>query len=406
MYLGLGKKRTFKILFSGESPVSYCLYSDLIRNIISIEKPVPFEKYLFYRENFINLKKSKSGRDLGFESNNAKVSFYIDRGHTKEESYLLLSERQKTLSDEKLKKIYGADGKEAEEIRKKTALKISNSNKSFYDSKGEEFKKSFGTMWKKSIKKSINPKTGSAYTEDEAESLISNKCSEFTKKVDYKNLDYNTKIEFYLRRGYTEKESKEMLSNRQKTNSLWRLKNIYGESKGLDKYISISEKKKTTWSSKSKEDLIDHAIKTFPRNRYSRSSYEFFSSLDLKIKKEIFEEISPKIFYGDSEYFLRDEKKVRFYDFTIPDIGIIIEYHGIAFHPREDLRYYPGIQKYKFKYGGLSFDEKKKYDDEKDNLARKNGYAVIYVWEDDNLETKIDELTIIIKEKYNKIYGN
>jgi hypothetical protein len=86
---------------------------------------------------------------------------------------------------------------------------------------------------------------------------------------------------------------------------------------------------------------------------------------------------------GSQEYFIYDDsiKAVFFYDFCIPKIKKIIEYHGISFHPN------PSWEKEKFNSWRCTFlntpaDEKLKIDQYKENYARSKGYDVLCVWSD------------------------
>lgn len=81
------------------------------------------------------------------------------------------------------------------------------------------------------------------------------------------------------------------------------------------------------------------------------------------------------IWIGDDtrrEYFLWDkkEKRIYFYDFTIPSKKIIIEYNGCYYHPKnkED-------------------DEVKwEYDQRKLQVAKENGFFVVVVWDDTSIK--------------------
>jgi very-short-patch-repair endonuclease len=99
---------------------------------------------------------------------------------------------------------------------------------------------------------------------------------------------------------------------------------------------------------------------------------------------------------GSREWFLtfnQPKSGIRFYDFTINELKIIIEYNGIAFHPREfDFEW-------KSAYGKL-YEESYNRDLEKLQLAESYGYEVIYVWSDEDLKESVQELTNYIFNKY------
>jgi hypothetical protein len=77
-------------------------------------------------------------------------------------------------------------------------------------------------------------------------------------------------------------------------------------------------------------------------------------------------------------------------EFILTDVvkskKIIIEYNNSFWHPRAD-KEWKGI---------LNYDELLKRDKDKEELAITRGYTVHYIWDDDNIEAKINELTLEI----------
>jgi len=78
---------------------------------------------------------------------------------------------------------------------------------------------------------------------------------------------------------------------------------------------------------------------------------------------------------GSTEYFIRKDNKIRFYDFTIPSLKVIIEYNGVAFHARE------GDHTWRSPYG-RTYEESINNDMLKFNMATEKGFDVFYVWSD------------------------
>lgn len=91
---------------------------------------------------------------------------------------------------------------------------------------------------------------------------------------------------------------------------------------------------------------------------------------------------------NNKEFILTDFEKNKsyFYDFVVKSKKIIIEYNNSFWHPRVG-KEWKGI---------LNYDELLKRDKDKEELAINRGYRVYYIWNDDDIEAKINELTLEI----------
>jgi very-short-patch-repair endonuclease len=91
---------------------------------------------------------------------------------------------------------------------------------------------------------------------------------------------------------------------------------------------------------------------------------------------------------NNKEFILTDFEKNKsyFYDFVVKSKKIIIEYNNSFWHPRVG-KEWKGI---------LNYDELLKRDKDKEELAIIRGYRVHYIWDDDDIEAKINELTLEI----------
>jgi very-short-patch-repair endonuclease len=79
-----------------------------------------------------------------------------------------------------------------------------------------------------------------------------------------------------------------------------------------------------------------------------------------------------------NEYYIKDGLNIYFYDFVIRSKKIIIEYNGIAFHPKlENIDFFKPILT---KLSPIELYNKQKY---KVELAEKNGFKVLEIWSDD-----------------------
>ena len=82
------------------------------------------------------------------------------------------------------------------------------------------------------------------------------------------------------------------------------------------------------------------------------------------------------------------KKRTYYYDFTIPELKLIIEYNGVMFHPRIKDTFYSTVE-----------DSIKK-DNMKKELAKNHGYDIYCCWENQDLFAFKDQMRKIIKEKY------
>jgi len=91
---------------------------------------------------------------------------------------------------------------------------------------------------------------------------------------------------------------------------------------------------------------------------------------------------------GNKEFVLTDFDNDRsyFYDFVIKSRKIIVEYNNLFWHPRK-----------REEWKGMGdYDDILQYQELKEKLAISRGYAVYYVWNDDNLIEKINYLKGLI----------
>jgi len=112
---------------------------------------------------------------------------------------------------------------------------------------------------------------------------------------------------------------------------------------------------------------------------------------------------SEDIFFGyenKSEFFLKNGSNIFFYDFSIKSIKIIIEFHGVAFHAKngeDDKWYNPFVNE-----TASENIEKRRI---KNNLAISNGFDILEIWSDQDVQKNIEYCKKFILKKYeNKIH--
>jgi hypothetical protein len=188
----------------------------------------------------------------------------------------------------------------------------------------------------------------------------------------------------------------------------------YGKLEGNKKYKEVNKKKDSSSfeyflfkykdykiaKEKYKEKIekcCSNSYRNFKCNGVSKESlkilikyYKFFRKCDIN-KEEIFIGMGK-----NSEYYLKDENgKKYFYDFCIPKINLIIEYHGEFWHPnpkwkKENIEiwnnwYNPIIK--------ISADDKYKLDSNKKNIAKNNNYNIFEIYSSDDKENIFDNIT-------------
>jgi hypothetical protein len=270
----------------------------------------------------------------------------------------------------------------------------------------------------------INPDTGNKYTEEEAKYKIRSQRKfnteywiergynlnqaienvQLLQKENAKKLKDSlinnpnnsrtwTQISYWKNKGFTEKEAKNKISALQKMNDINTLINKYGDIEGRIRYDEIS--KKISYSLTLEYHIEKYgevegnikyrrrieSITKFYRGT-SKESISFFIPLYKKIRKYLNRN---DIFWGigsSNEYFIwdKDIKRIFFYDFCIPKHKIIIEFHGIHWHPNP--RWNTNKLK-KWHLFGMNYEEKMRIDNYKKELAEKNGFKIFEVYSDE-----------------------
>lgn len=95
------------------------------------------------------------------------------------------------------------------------------------------------------------------------------------------------------------------------------------------------------------------------------------------------------------EYFLCDENGRSYaYDLCFIDLKVMIEYQGVAFHPKNE-----HDQNFRLIFESFkSVEDVWKKDREKERIAKKHGFDIYYVWSD-NEENDTQKIVEVIKQK-------
>lgn len=261
-----------------------------------------------------------------------------------------------------------------------------------------------------------------------------------------------TKIEYWLNKGFSEEEAKNKLSERQKTFSLDICVKKYGDVEGYLVWKRRQNKWKNTLNNNARIDEINlskdsssffwaikkcngdfeaasklykkrsaqHAVDMYSwaiekangdideaRKIYTKRIKNLLTSKNKWVSKESIKFLLPlyifctdngikdyEIKWKENEYYIFNDRKIYFYDFTIIPLKLIIEYHGILFHPKSiDDKNFKLIMNEKY-----TVEELFKKDRHKKETAIKNGFDFYEVWSDET-DGFISKMKNVITEK-------
>ena len=262
----------------------------------------------------------------------------------------------------------------------------------------------------------------------------------------------NVKKEFYLAKGMTQEEAELTLKDRQSTFSKTKMIETYGEEEGLKKIEERNKKwfetlkENNDWDELSKKkdsSSFDYCLqKTSTHSdalelyaqkcrKKDYSSLNYFKSIcnseeeaqerytNRKKKKNLGGTVSKEstrfieriidiynlegkeYYYDKNEYRLErlEDGRFYYYDFTIPDFKLIVEYHGVGFHPNPE--WDPDTwTKWLHPYNKKSANHIYVLDRQKKEVAEQNGFNVIEIYSDD-IEKGLNEITEFFKKESN-----
>lgn len=137
---------------------------------------------------------------------------------------------------------------------------------------------------------------------------------------------------------------------------------------------------------------------TVPVGRASKESLKFFNLLLVKIQR-----LDLKYYIGDGEskeYFLwcSESHRIRLFDFTLPDLRVIIEFNGSMFHYNPNYDYSKRDLPF-----GQTIEEARDNDKRKQQLAEHNDFEYFVVFDTDDYNSKAEELANVIINKHEKL---
>jgi hypothetical protein len=365
------------------TPVNFEEYFNILKNITCINTDNInhfIQKYKIYENAILNKEYSYNLSQIGiYSKNNTNIQYYLDRGWSIEEANNKLKLRQGIISK--------LSSTKKDEYNKKRSATFSknyknNKHKKFYRPSEIEY-------W-----------LNKGYSKKDAQIKMTNYYSKIGKEAHHK-MRINGKefltirqIKYWIKKGYSYEDAISNVKRVQTTTTLQKFVELYGEKKGLEKFNDRNKKWLDTLNNKSDEEKLDILIRKLKyTKRYSKSSILFFDNI-FKILEYDYNIKFNKIFYKENEYFIYNdkEKELYFYDLTIPEINLIVEYNGIKFHPNKDKLSKNEWENWTNLYGNIDAETQYRKDNNKKNIAIEKGYEYLIIWEDETFENKTHKI--------------
>ena len=208
-----------------------------------------------------------------------------------------------------------------------------------------------------------------------------------------------TQLLYWTKQGYSESDARKKQSERQRTFTLEKCIEKYGEIEGL----KIWKKRQKKWQEtlQQKDNYIDIVSSRCGHSFVSNISQEMFNAVYDKIK-----DLNIIVYYAslNHEFGIGIRKRGGvLYDFVIPEIKYAIEYNGERWHPRKEKLTKEEWKKWVHPFTKESAAKVYKKDVQKNNAIIEQGYILDVVWNNDYIENKENTVNIII-EKIKKLY--
>ena len=208
---------------------------------------------------------------------------------------------------------------------------------------------------------------------------------------------YSTRTpEYWEKKGYTQEDAVRKVSEIQVANGLdWYIAQ-HGEIEGTLKYNERIARYKISYKA---AELRDPTISTRKMVKFcnaSKQSLTVFQQIYDKYKDHM------RIYLGvdgNKEYYLNDGTSIYFYDFAIPELKIIVEYNGSAFHPNLERLTPDEVQQWTCLFSRHTANEVIAYDTAKRQVAINKGFDIVVIWDADNIASAINKIEDLIRSK-------
>jgi hypothetical protein len=214
--------------------------------------------------------------------------------------------------------------------------------------------------------------------------------------------DRNTnQLKYWIKKGYSEEEAKQKVSERQTTFTLEKCIERYGEEEGTRRYVE----RQKNWSAKIEEQYQQGLFSKIPHSQNSNIYSKFEKDIVDSILESLDIDINDVCCYKTSQFRLENtnedcKNKLFAYDFKFGNK--IIEFNGDFWHMNPDVY----DSDYVHPYSNLSAEEKWEIDEIKHQCALENGYNVLTIWEheyNENKEYTIQKCIEFLMNDYEKV---
>lgn len=196
-----------------------------------------------------------------------------------------------------------------------------------------------------------------------------------------KNERMHNRPEFWLKKGYSEEAANQKSKRSAAINSLERKIEIWGVD-GERKYLEACQAVSAGWN----PSCVSSA-----KFSSSNQANNFFKKVYKECRKLGYQRNDVAFKLNRGEWYIKDKKRIFFYDFMLKPLKLIVEFNGEHVHPDKRM----GEDQWscwKHAYSKKSADEVYASDQEKMYTASKRGYNILEVWsrDQDNLETVLN----------------
>lgn len=203
-------------------------------------------------------------------------------------------------------------------------------------------------------------------------------------------------IAFWTKRGFSEKEAEKKIFNNQSRSMAFYQKK-YGIIDGYDRWLSRQNKWKKSFLKAKLLDPTIHERQVVPLGKASKESLRVLLPLAIFLEEHNINDI----FFGydgRKEWWMRSDDAFYMYDFAVPSLNIIIEYHGGAFHPNKSEMSDDVWKNWRCARSGKNADSAYMKDLIKKDLAISKGFKYIEIWSTETTESAIDRCKKILLE--------
>lgn len=203
--------------------------------------------------------------------------------------------------------------------------------------------------------------------------------------------------EYWLNQGLSSKEAAAKVAKFQTHNGIEWYKARYGHREGTIKYNARMKKWQESYNRALENDPTIIQRKSVRLGKASKKSLQVF----LPVYKEYKDKT--RIYLGieeSQEYFIREDKTLYFYDFTLPDLKLIVEFNGSKFHPNFKLLEKTELKSWRALFSGYNAETVMALDKAKRSLAEEKGFTVLVIWDTDDVSESIEKIKQIIEDRF------